>query len=104
MENIRSKIGAQAGSNRGSNKIALYDNVDRAFLPKVLAITLAQLNYTKNHNKDARVVMANWTASFSIAEKQRFLGAAAHYPEFVDMAEYMDMLELFRNKGFIVIL
>ena len=66
---------------------------DRALLPEVLAITLAQLKYTKNHNKDARVVMAHWTATFSIAEKQRFLGAAARHPEFVDMCEYMDMLK-----------
>ena len=88
IEQIRLQIG-----DKTTNKIVLYNEVDRKFLPEVLATTLAQLKYNKIHNKSARAVMAHWTPSFSIAEKQRFLATAAHFTEFVDMCEFMDMLE-----------
>ena len=77
----------------GKDKVSLYHDVNRAFLPEVLAETTASLEYSRAANLNVRAVMAHWSTSFSQQEKQWFISAAANYAEFADVAEWMEMLK-----------
>ena len=75
-----------------TDKVALFNDIDKELLPEVLAETLASLKYTKGNNLIVRAIMAHWTRGFSHEMKKYFLASAARYMEFVNMAEWMDML------------
>ena len=81
---------------RAEEIIPLYDAVSKDSLPEILANTLACLQYSKTNRQKVQVVMAHWLPFLSMEERRRFLASAAKFTAFLDMPEWLAMLQYHR--------